>query len=86
MSSMKSPYPTVGTLNEHMEKHQDIKCQYCQKSFAYNRTKAAHEVESCSQHPGAGAKPKKKKGGQAAAEDEPSTSSLGIVTTGHNAT
>ena len=55
-------YPTKGKLNEHLEKHQDIRCQYCNSSFAYNRTKAAHELESCPDHPGAsGMKQKKKK-------------------------
>ena len=53
---------TLGKLNEHLEKHQNIRCKYCNKSFAYNRTKAAHELESCPDCPGAsGMKQKKKK-------------------------
>ena len=54
-------YSSLGKLNEHKEKHEDIKCRYCQKSFAYNRTCKAHEVESCPQRPAA----------QAPAEDDP---------------
>ena len=46
-------YSSVGKLNEHLEKHVDIRCRYCNKSFAYNRTCKAHEVESCPQRPGA---------------------------------
>ena len=46
-------YSSLGKLNEHKEKHEDIKCRYCQKSFAYNRTCKAHEVESCPQRPAA---------------------------------
>ena len=58
-------YPTLGKLNEHLEKHQNIRCKYCNKSFAYNRTKAAHELESCPNCPGvSGDKSKKKKKGE----------------------
>ena len=46
-------YSSVGKLNEHLEKHADTKCRFCNKSFAYNRTCKAHEVESCPQRTGA---------------------------------
>ena len=46
-------YSSVGKLNEHLEKHADIRCRFCNKSFAYNHTCKAHEVESCPQRPGA---------------------------------
>ena len=44
-------YATLGKLNQHMQKHEDIQCQFCKKSFAYERTKNAHEEESCQQKP-----------------------------------
>ena len=46
-------YSSVGKLNEHLEKHADIRCRFCNKSFAYNHTCKAHEAESCPQRPGA---------------------------------
>ena len=59
-------YSSLGKLNEHKEKHEDIKCRYCQKSFAYNRTCKAHEVKSCPQRPGA-----QEPAGEQEAEDAP---------------
>ena len=50
-------YSSLGKLNEHKEKHEDIHCRYCQKSFGYHRTCKAHEVESCPQRPGAQQQP-----------------------------
>ena len=52
-------YPTIGKLNEHNQKHEDIRCSFCNKTFAYNRTKAAHELESCPRRPGASKSSKK---------------------------
>ena len=45
-------FPTIGKLNQHSEKHQDIWCEYCNKSFAYMCTMKAHTAESCPEHPG----------------------------------
>ena len=45
-------YSSVGKLNEHQQKHEDIRCQYCNSTFAYIRTCKAHEKESCPQRPG----------------------------------
>ena len=47
---------TVGKLNQHSEKHQDIRCEYCNKSFAYICTMKAHAAESCSGRPGQSSK------------------------------
>ena len=47
----KKTYCSVGKLNEHMQKHQQIRCQYCNDTFAYKRTCKAHEAESCPQRP-----------------------------------
>ena len=50
--SLQQKFPTVGKLNQHSEKHQDIRCEYCNKSFAYICTMKAHAAESCSERPG----------------------------------
>ena len=60
-------YSSVGKLNEHLEKHADIRCRFCNKSFAYNRTCKAHEAESCPQRPGAHEKDDPQEEGAAAA-------------------
>ena len=52
-------YPTLGKFNEHKQKHEDIRCSFCNKTFAYNRTKTAHEQESCARKPGASKSSKK---------------------------
>ena len=44
-------YSSIGKLNEHKEKHDVIKCRYCGKTFAYNRTCKAHEVDNCPERP-----------------------------------
>ena len=46
-------YSSVGKLHEHMQKHEDIRCQFCNATFAYIRTCRAHEKESCPNRPGA---------------------------------
>ena len=56
----KKSFPSVGKLNQHMEKHEDIKCPHCNKGFAYRRTMLAHADESCPERSGA----KKKSTGQ----------------------
>ena len=60
----KKSFPSVGKLNQHIEKYEDIKCPYSQKGFAYRRTMLAHAEESCSKRPGA----------QEKSTDQPSTS------------
>ena len=71
----KKSFPSVGKLNQHMEKHEDIKCPHCQKGFAYRRTMLAHSEESCPRRPGAQDKstdqPSKSGDTSAAASDDP---------------
>ena len=45
-------YPSIGKLNQHSQKHEDIRCSMCGKGFAYIQTKKAHEEESCPNRPG----------------------------------
>ena len=68
-------YPTIGKLNQHSQKHEDIKCSMYGKGFSYVRTKKTHEEESCPNRPGAGPAPAKrgKKSGEPQKESgEPS--------------
>ena len=51
-NTCQQSFSSLGKLNEHQEKHADIRCAYCNDSFAYHRTRKAHEAESCKQRPG----------------------------------